>query len=177
MAEEVFIPKMGQTVEEVTLIEWLVEDGAKVKQGDEILSVETDKAIFAVEATASGYLHIGPFQAGQTLPVLAVVATIGKADEIFHAQNETLAENTLSSLVEAVPIAETPQVEIAPKEDGKAFVSPRARRVAREKQVDLSKVTPSGGKGVRIVEKDVLQYLAQAPKATPLARRMALSGA
>jgi pyruvate dehydrogenase E2 component (dihydrolipoamide acetyltransferase) len=173
MAEEVFIPKLGQTVEEVTLIEWLVEDGARVKQGDEILKVETDKAIFAVEATASGYLHIGSYEIGQTLPVLAVVAIIGKEDETFQVQSETLASNTLGSMVKPNQIAETPRPEIAPKEDGKVFVSPRARRVAREKQVDLSKVSPSGGQGIRIIEKDVLAYLAQAPKATPLARRMA----
>ena len=63
MAKEVFIPKLGQTMEEATLIRWLVADGAQVEQGQEILEVETDKAVFAVEATARGTLHIGPFKA------------------------------------------------------------------------------------------------------------------
>ena len=52
MAEELFIPKLGQTVEEVTLINWLVKDGDKVEQGQEVLEVETDKAVFNVEAVA-----------------------------------------------------------------------------------------------------------------------------
>jgi len=64
MAEELFIPKLGQTVEEVTLLNWLVKDGDKVEQGQEVLEVETDKAVFNVEAVESGYIHIGPFKAG-----------------------------------------------------------------------------------------------------------------
>ena len=62
MAEELFIPKLGQTVEEVTLLNWLVKDGEKVEQGQEVLEVETDKAVFNVEAVESGYIHIGPLQ-------------------------------------------------------------------------------------------------------------------
>ena len=72
MAEELFIPKLGQTVEQVTLINWLVKDGDKVKQGQEVLEVETDKAVFNVEAVDDGFIHMGPFKAGDVLPVLAV---------------------------------------------------------------------------------------------------------
>jgi pyruvate dehydrogenase E2 component (dihydrolipoamide acetyltransferase) len=86
MSKDVYIPKLGQTVEEVQLVRWLAEDGAQVEPGQEILEVETDKAIFTVEATARGYLHTGPFQPGETLPVLTVVARIG-------AQNETWFEH------------------------------------------------------------------------------------
>ena len=85
MAEELFIPKLGQTVEEVTLLNWLVKDGDKVEQGQEVLEVETDKAVFNVEAVDSGYIHIGPYKAGQIVPVLEVVALIGEKDEIFKA--------------------------------------------------------------------------------------------
>ncbi|MBC8254252.1 MAG: 2-oxo acid dehydrogenase subunit E2, partial [Ardenticatenia bacterium] len=90
MAEEFFIPQLGQTVEEVTLMEWLVEDGSKVEHGDPIMEVETDKAVFPVEANASGTLHIGPYRAGDTVPVLAVVAIIGKPDDKFEVK-ETAA--------------------------------------------------------------------------------------
>ena len=88
MAEEFFIPQLGQTVEEVTLIKWLVEDGAKVAQGDDILEVETDKAVFPVEAIASGYVHIGPYEEGDVVPVLAVVAIIGEKDDKFEVKGE-----------------------------------------------------------------------------------------
>ncbi len=60
MGKEVFIPKMGQTVEEVRLVRWLVSDGAQVEEGQEILEVETDKAIFPVPANATGTFQQGP---------------------------------------------------------------------------------------------------------------------
>jgi pyruvate dehydrogenase E2 component (dihydrolipoamide acetyltransferase) len=56
---------------------------------------------------------------------------------------------------------------------GRVFVSPRARKLAIEKKIDLHKVMPSGGDGVRIVEQDVLAYLSQAPKVSPVAQKVA----
>ena len=80
MAVEVYIPKFGQTVEEVKIVQWMAEDGVAVKKGQEILEIETDKTTFAVEAEAAGTLHRGPYAVGQTVPVLEVVAIIGAAD-------------------------------------------------------------------------------------------------
>jgi pyruvate dehydrogenase E2 component (dihydrolipoamide acetyltransferase) len=175
MAEEFFIPQLGQTVEEVTLIKWLVEDGAKVAQGQEILEVETDKAVFPVEAIASGYLHIGPYQEGDVVPVLTVVAIIGKADDKFVRKSAPApkgepAEATPPAATLAAPVEAPPQ---APEEAGRVFASPRARKQAHEKGVDLAQVTPTGGGGVRVAECDVLAYLQSLPKATPVAQKMA----
>lgn len=60
MTEELFIPKLGQTVEEVIIVSWLVEDGVRVEFGQPVLEVETDKAVFPIEANANGFLHLGP---------------------------------------------------------------------------------------------------------------------
>src|SRR5512142_881589 len=98
MAKELFIPKLGQTVEEVRLVRFLVEDGAKVDQGQEVLEVETDKAVFAVESPAKGFIHFGPFKEDTVLPVLTVVATVGKADEKF---------------VQTSGVSETPEVPVS----------------------------------------------------------------
>ena len=87
MAKEVYVPKLGQTMEEATLVRWLVADGASVDEGQGILEVETDKANFTVEANARGHLHIGPYKPGDVVPVLTVVAMIGKADEPFDAKS------------------------------------------------------------------------------------------
>ncbi len=175
MAEEFFIPQLGQTVEEVTLIKWLVEDGAKVAQGQEILEVETDKAVFPVEAIASGYLHIGPYQEGDVVPVLTVVAIIGKADDKFVGKSAPApegepAEATPPAATLAAPVETPPQ---ASGEAGRVLASPRARKQAHEKGVDLAQVTPTGGGGVRVAERDVLAYLQSLPKATPVAQKMA----
>ena len=94
MAVEVYIPKFGQTVEEVKLLQWLAEDGAAVKKGQEILEIETDKTTFFVEAEGAGTLHRGPYQVDQTIPVLTVVAIIGAADEKFKAEAEVEAKGS-----------------------------------------------------------------------------------
>ncbi len=172
MAIEVYIPKFGQTVEEVTLLQWLVPDGAFVKKQQEILEIETDKTNFTVEAEASGYLHRGPYVEGQVVPVLTVVATIGREDEKFAVGAAPAAAEAEAPAAEAAPAEKAPQVAPA-GERGRVFASPRARKLAAERGVDLAEVTPTGGEGVRVAERDVLAYLASAPKVTPVAQRLA----
>lgn len=186
MTEEVFIPKFGQTVEEVTLIRWLVEDGQRVEQGQEILDVETDKAVFSVEATARGYIHFGPFQEGDVVPVITTVAVIGKKEEEFPdgkaavagkttvGEKSREAENAGSEPDGHKPASDEAGIQDAvPAEQERLFASPRARKLAAEKNVALSRVTPSGGSGRRVVEQDVLDFIEQQPKATPLAQKLA----
>ncbi|MEA3326519.1 MAG: 2-oxo acid dehydrogenase subunit E2 [Chloroflexota bacterium] len=178
MSEDLFIPKLGQTVEEVVLINWLVEDGAKVDFGDPVLEVETDKAIFNVEANAKGYIHFGPFEMGATVPVLTVVATIGKAEETFSTADEAPQEETTekeSKVNKPAPTEEiTKDVSVkSPTDQEKTFASPRAKKLAHEKSVDLSRVIPTGGEGTRVVEQDVVDFLKLTPKATPIADALA----
>ena len=179
MAEELFIPKLGQTVEEVTLLNWLVKDGEKVEQGQEVLEVETDKAVFNVEAVDSGYIHIGPYKAGQVVPVLEIVALIGKKDEIFKApasqlktslREESVAVKEPSSTAPESPGTGISGTKLAAQ---KLFSSPLARKLANEKKVDIQAVTPTGGGGIRVRESDVTAYLSQTPKASPVAQKMA----
>jgi pyruvate dehydrogenase E2 component (dihydrolipoamide acetyltransferase) len=180
MAEELFIPKLGQTVEEVTLLNWLVKDGDKVEQGQEVLEVETDKAVFNVEAVDSGYIHIGPYKTGQVVPVLEVVALIGEKDDKFEApKNQTSPQNKEDQGIEKEiesPSAKTVSAPVdMPTEfdHTKTFSSPRARKLAKTKDVKLDSVPPTGGGGVRVRESDVIHYLSQAPKASPVAQKMA----
>jgi len=174
MAKEVFIPKLGQTVEEVTLVRWLVADGAKVEQGDGVLEVETDKALFTVESGARGYVHIGPYQEGTIVPVLTVVATIGKPEEKFVSGGQPAAESAATVPTEQVTsAAATTAVAASAPAQGKVFASPRARKLAAAKDVDLAQVTPTGSNGQRVAERDVLAYLSQLPKATPVAQKVA----
>jgi pyruvate dehydrogenase E2 component (dihydrolipoamide acetyltransferase) len=179
MAEDLFIPKLGQTVEEVTLLNWLVKDGDKVEQGQEVLEVETDKAVFNVEAVESGYIHIGPYKAGQIVPVLEIVALIGEKDEIFKApinlstvvqKEEILKEEGFSSPKQVLKKGVSAEVSIS---DQKLFSSPRARKMAKEKSVDYKSVPATGGGGIRVRESDVITYLSQTFKASPIAQKMA----
>jgi pyruvate dehydrogenase E2 component (dihydrolipoamide acetyltransferase) len=176
MAEEFFIPKLGQTVEEVTIVRWLVEDGARVNQMQEVLEVETDKAVFPVEAPASGHLHIGPYKEGDVVPVLTVVAIIGKPEDQYQVAEakrvggESFGEAASPPAKLAAPVEAR---SAAAQEADRLFASPRARKLATEKGVDLAQVTPTGGGGVRVAERDVVAYLSQLPKATPVAENMA----
>jgi len=188
MAKEVFVPKLGQTMEEATLARWLVADGAKVEQGQEILEVETDKALFTVEATARGVLHIGPYKQGDVVPVLAVVAIIGKPEDKFTGAISATSQEIEGTTERVVP-SERPHggqprglpLQPATLEQGKVFASPRARKLAEAKVVDLAQVTPTGGGGQRVAERDVVAYLANLPqtlsrpevKVTPVAQRVA----
>jgi pyruvate dehydrogenase E2 component (dihydrolipoamide acetyltransferase) len=176
MTEELFIPKLGQTVEEVTIVGWLVEDGTKVEFGTPVLEVETDKAVFPVEANANGYIHIGPFAEGEVVPVLTVVATIGKADEGFSVESvdkegQKVDETPSPEPGPSAPLVQTTE-QISPDQE-KVFISPRAKKLANEKNLDIAAITPSGGDGIRIIERDVINYLSQLPKATPVAYNMA----
>ncbi|MEJ2300193.1 MAG: 2-oxo acid dehydrogenase subunit E2 [Anaerolineales bacterium] len=176
MTEELFIPKLGQTVEEVIIVSWLVEDGVRVEFGQPVLEVETDKAVFPIEANANGFLHLGPYKVGDVLPVLSVVATIGGADERFEVKGAPAQVESESKVPEsdggATARLEGAQVPVPPQE--KIFISPRARRLVREKGVeDISKISPTGGEGTRITERDVQAYLHSLPKATPVAQKIA----
>ncbi len=180
MAEELFIPKLGQTVEEVTLIHWLVQDGAKVKSGQEVLEVETDKAIFPVESFSSGYIHFGPYKEGDVLPVMTVAAVIGTQNESFedYIKGKVEQQGAVQQPDHGLPTVsldplESIQTTAEGSAAGRVFASPRARKAAAEKNVDLGKITPTGWRGQRVALRDVIAYLEKSPKATPLASRMA----
>lgn len=173
---EVYIPKYGQTVEEVKVVQWYVEDGATVKKGQELLEIETDKTTFMVESEAAGVVHRGPYNVGDTVAVLEVVAIVGKPEDKFvaHKVGEEeapdagrgeVASPTSGQATETSQGGETPPLQM--------FASPRARKLAAARGVDVSAVQPTGGGGVRVAERDVLAYLAAAPKATPLAEKLA----
>jgi len=158
----------------VTLINWLVEDGQKVSQGQEVLEVETDKAVFNVEAVDDGYIHIGPYKAGDVVPVLTVVALIGEQNESFQTPSAAISTpqaEAPAATEPTIPMEKTNPETTASVE--KVFISPRARKLAYGKGIDIRRVTPTGGGGNRIIEKDILGILPQESKVSPVARRMA----
>jgi pyruvate dehydrogenase E2 component (dihydrolipoamide acetyltransferase) len=173
MAKEVFIPKLGQTMEEATILRWLFDNGAAVEVGQEILEVETDKAVFSVESPGRGTLHLGPYKAGDIVPVLQVVATVGKPDEAFSAGGPAAATPESAEPVPAAAPAPAAPAPVTTPRQGRAFASPRARALAQSRGIDVAQVSPTGFGGDRVVERDVLSFLAQAPKATPVAQRVA----
>jgi len=173
MAEQLLIPKLGNTVEEVTIIDWMVPEGSEVKAGQEVLEIETDKAVFAVESTVDGIIHQGPFSSGDVATVLSVVAVIGSAEDSWSDQEA--ADEPAEIVIDVVEVSEEEVPAPAPTSSeatDRLFASPRARKLASSKDVDLSLVTPTGPEG-RILERDVLTHLEQRPGITPVARKLA----
>ena len=92
MATLVAIPKLGMNMEEATLVRWLVREGDPVAAGQPILEIETDKATVDVEAPAAGILGRIVRQAGETVPINAVVAVVVAPDEAVPGEIPELAE-------------------------------------------------------------------------------------
>ncbi len=175
MAKEVIMPKMGQTMEAGTIIEWYVKEGDVVKKGDPIFKFESDKAALEAEAPASGTVLKILRQPGESVPILEVVALIGEPGEDISKYLKPAAPEAAPAAVQpAVPTpAGPPSAPTAPSApEGRRFASPRARMAAKQLGVPLDRITGTGPGG-RIVERDVLAYAESLPRATPAARRLA----
>lgn len=180
MAQEVLMPKLGLTMTEGTIEEWKHKEGNSVKKGDILFSVATDKLTNDVEAEADGVLLKILLPEGETAPCKAVIAYIGEAGEVIAeggASAESTAAQAPASSAAAVP-AKTPAVTRDP--GAPVLASPAAKKLAKEKGVDLALVAGTGPKG-RITLEDVEAYLT-APKAnepaaevktSPLAAKLA----
>ncbi|MCD6285649.1 MAG: 2-oxo acid dehydrogenase subunit E2 [Anaerolineae bacterium] len=175
---EIILPKLGQTVEEGRIVEWLKEEGDAVDRGDVLFTVETDKAVLDVEATRKGVLRKILVGEGELRPVLTVVGLITrKADDPLEEAGAPAEAPVVSELPMPAKMAGAvaPSGE-KPARIGRLFASPRARKFAREHSVAIEDVKGTGPKG-RIVERDVMDYLASSPAgvpaASPVAQRLA----
>jgi len=168
------MPRLSDSMEEGTILRWLVEDGAAVARGDEIAEIETDKANMTYESDAAGTLEIVA-EEGATLPIGELIARIGDgsapaaADVLPEGRDTTPGQDTSSEsgAEPAEPAETTAPTPSMPAEDerseapaaqeadnGRVKASPVARRLAREQGVDLAGIAGTGPGG-RIVKADV----------------------
>ncbi|WP_329281590.1 2-oxo acid dehydrogenase subunit E2 [Streptomyces sp. NBC_01451] len=186
MAVEVLLPKIGLTMQEGTIDEWLVPTGAAVAEGDALLRLATDKVDVDVEAEAGGLFHpVAP--AGATLPAGALIGWLLAEGE---QPPETAGAPTPTGSGAGAGTAAGPALDggaagtgatpdlngdgapVAPSAHGtggRLLSSPNARRVALAADVDLTAVRGTGPGG-RIVSEDVEEFLAAVPdgKAAPV---------
>lgn len=173
MASVVIMPRQGQSVERCILTEWFKEVGDPVSAGDLLFAYETDKAAFEEETQAEGILLARFFDAGDEVPVLQNVAVIGEKGESTEEYcpdglEPSAAEQELPVVESAPdPITEVPSMD-TPESPEKVSVSPRARKLAREKRVIVEAIRGTGPGG-RIIERDVLEAIKQGKRLTPLA--------
>ena len=177
MAEKIIMPQGGQDIMEGRVVRWIKSEGDKVKKGEVICEVETEKAVFEVESPADGVLLKIIVPAGKVAPVFSTIGLVGEAGESVDLDDLDVEEKEKPKAASGVDVAALKK-KVAARGRGKkekVKASGRARKLADQKGVDISQVQGSGPKG-RITEKDVLAYIETAPAAPePAAATAAVS--
>jgi pyruvate dehydrogenase E2 component (dihydrolipoamide acetyltransferase) len=175
MAIEITLPRLGWSMEEGIFQSWLKKEGEEVQSGEPLFVLESDKAAQEVEATDSGILHI-PSDAPQSGEVTKVGRVLGyllgpgeqppAASAVASAVPEQTSPDAPAERVAPPPATVPASTENStPVASGETPASPRARRAAKKRGVDLSRVEP-GGAGGRIREQDVLAVEIRSPGAS-----------
>jgi pyruvate dehydrogenase E2 component (dihydrolipoamide acetyltransferase) len=163
MSSQVTLPRLGQGMESGTIVRWLKAEGDSVEKGEVLYELDTEKATQEVEADASGTLLKILAQEGEEIEVGKAIAVIGEpGEEVAEAEKEPEPKAEEAEQAAEAPAAPEPEAEPEPelqpavrsKNGGRVKASPLARRIARERGIDLSALTGTGPEG-RIVAEDV----------------------
>ncbi len=180
MAEQIVMPKLAMSMKQGTVMEWKFAEGEKVEKGQVVLVIETEKVTYDVEAAVSGFLHILA-AVDETVPIHQPLAFLAETEEeLAQLQSEkpaaevtpapeAAAVDAAAAVVEpaavvdaAVAVAEVaPDVPLAAVgKDGKVKISPLARKIAGQQNLDITRIIGTGPRG-RIKKRDVLAFMAQ----------------
>ncbi len=172
MPISVVMPALEMAQETGKLISWLKKEGQEVTKGEPLLEVETDKAVLEVEAPGDGILAGVKAQEGDVVPVGQIIAWLVAAGESAPEEAASaVATARATAQTTSAAAAATPASEpLSSSPAGK--ISPKARRLAREHNVDLEQVRGTGPDGA-ITAEDVLA--AARPAAGPAAAGETLS--
>lgn len=161
MAHLIRVPELGIAIANVTIVEWLAQEGEKVSRGQPLLNVETDKIVMEVPAEADGALLKIIQDEGAQLTIGAPIAVIGRKGEVIDQLLAEAGTGVAAGKATKPQVARdgngTPPPPVPTSPSGKVLASPLAKRIARERGIDLSRVTPTG-KGHRITKEDVLAF-------------------
>ncbi len=185
MATDVILPALGMAQDTGKIVEWLKAEGQHVTTGEPIVTIETDKAAVDLEAPATGILARVSARAGEEVPVAQVIAVILSPEEAEEAEEAVgqpasvparaaaatapaPAVAPLSSVGSASAPAALPSQPQTHGANGRRLASPKARRIAAERGVDLTTLRGSGPGGV-VLAADVLAAGAEARAAVAVA--------
>jgi pyruvate dehydrogenase E2 component (dihydrolipoamide acetyltransferase) len=177
---EIVMPRLSDSMEEGTILQWLKKVGDEVAIGDELVEIETDKANMAYESDTAGTLSEILVQEGETVAIGTPIAMVGDASEISSRDGEGTDASAAGPVAAgdppppavakassaagpptAPPAGEAINAPSDSNGSSRPHASPVARRMAREKQLDLSQLQGSGPGG-RIVKADVERAVAVA---------------
>ena len=158
MATEIKLPRLGQGMESGTIVKWLKSEGDSVAKGEPLYELDTDKVTQEVEADASGVLLKIAVQEGE-VEVGKTIAVIGEqGEEVSISGNGAKAPEQSTEKSAAAPRTDISQGQslgpVRTRDGGRIKASPLARRMARERGLDLAQIQGTGPEG-RIVAEDV----------------------
>ncbi|MBA8764366.1 dihydrolipoamide acetyltransferase family protein [Staphylococcus coagulans] len=174
MSQNIIMPKLGMTMKEGTVEEWFVDEGDEVKEGDSLLTISSEKLTQDVEAPASGTLLKIKVAAGEEAEVKGVLGIIGEPDEAVDtdasSSEEAQSESSNGEKSDEKPTDDevsntseetaTKRSETASSNRGRIFISPLARRMAEDKDLDVTRIKGTGG-NQRITKLDILRVASQ----------------
>lgn len=172
MITKIIMPKLGETMEEGEIIQWLKKEGDKVKEGEPLLEVATDKAIIEVEALTSGFLRKIIISEGEVVPVTQTIAFIADNMEEEIPEGEEGVAGVGEGEKGAVKgvIKEVSKEKEGKKREEKKGISkegeisikasPLAKKLAKEYKIALATIQGTGPGG-RILKEDVLREVEQ----------------
>jgi pyruvate dehydrogenase E2 component (dihydrolipoamide acetyltransferase) len=179
VATEVKLPRLGQGMESGTITKWLKSEGEPVKKGEPLYELDTDKVTQEVEAEADGVLlkiavREGEVEVGKTIAVIGEKgeeASVEVPEEEAPPSAEKVSEAPKREAERREEPVDRQAEEAATRSNGRIKASPLARRIARERDIDLAQIHGTGPEG-RIVAEDVERAAAQparpaAPAAPP----------
>lgn len=168
MAETIFMPKLGATMEEGTIVSWMIEEGGFVEEGDPIAEIQTDKIILELEAETSGYLLKQLYPEGTAIGVNEPIGYLGEEGESIDQVEVTTPTQASTPKVEE---AKQEQSVVSNESSEVVLATPAARKEAARQGIDLANVKGSGPRG-RVHLEDVAQQASITPKMTPLAQNI-----
>ncbi len=184
MAAGVLMPKAGITVESCIITKWYKQVGDKVKVGDLLFNYETDKATFDCESTEEGEILEIFFNEGDDVPCMINVCAVGNpGDDVASLRPVTddapaapAAEPAKAETAATAPAAAATAPAATAQDLGDIKISPRAKALADDKNIDVRAAVPTGPRG-RIIERDVRTLIASGAAATGAAFDAVKNGA
>lgn len=179
MANIVKMPKQGLQMREGTIMKWLVKEGQNAVEGEPLFEMETDKLTIVMDSTFTGVMLKIIKGEGEVVPITETIAVIGEVGEdisdlvgadVGDSIEETSAKNEIKEDNDHKKSA-NPIVKKV-RNNGKIFISPRAKKLALEYNVEIECIEGTGPSG-RIIERDVVDFKNNSPKLTATAKKIA----
>lgn len=185
MPTPIVMPRLSDSMEEGTILNWLIEEGQMVKRGDKLVEIETDKATMVYESDSEGLLHILA-QPGETVPLGEVIAELSQEE---HKEGQQTDSEVVSQAISETEQVDDQDLQALIQEERKAAreamaardkrvvsemtertaASPYARKQATEQNIDLTTISGSGPGG-RIVAADLVGAAKETGEARPTTR-------